>query len=319
MNDHLTKHRAEMARQAWPAVERFIQEHPDYTIAADQSRSLSNTNYVIFGQRGEEPVVFKYFCRDERKERELFALRHFAATGVVPHLLAEDGPRLLVISHIPGDWLPDARETTVADADRALAGRTLGQTVAKLMTTPLSATAAHTFESRFYDGESLTTYLQNILQASWAIHRQIDCYHAPIFGQSLATIEANLPYILGQPRLLYHQDALNVHFLDYRCSGFFDLEMCRVGTASMQIGSLWWLLVTQKLWDDFAQGVAEVTGRALSAEDFAASRAFAHFLVWRYIADYGDWHGTPLSDTVMAAEVEKAVGYRQSIELFNAF
>jgi hypothetical protein len=163
----------------------------------------------------------------------------------------------------------------------------------------------------------LVDYLQNILQAGQAIHAQIDCYRAPIFGQSLAIIAANLPYILSQPRLLYHQDAMNVHFVDYRCSGFFDLEMCRVGTQPMQIGSLWWLLVTQKLWADFVQGVAEVTGRTLSAEDFAASRAFAHFLVWRYISDYGDWHGAPLTNSAMAAEVEKAAGYRQSIELFN--
>jgi hypothetical protein len=87
--DHLTKHRTEMARQAWPVVEQFIQEHPQYRVATDQSRSLSNTNYVIFGQQDDEPVVFKYFCQDERKERELFALRHFATTGVVPQVMAE--------------------------------------------------------------------------------------------------------------------------------------------------------------------------------------------------------------------------------------
>ncbi len=70
MSSHLTKHRAEMARQAWPAVERFIQEHPQYTLDADQSGSIGNTNYVIFGHSGERAVVFKYFCRDERKERK---------------------------------------------------------------------------------------------------------------------------------------------------------------------------------------------------------------------------------------------------------
>src|SRR5215213_2785272 len=99
MNDHLTRHRAAMAQQAWPVVERFIQAHPQYTIDPDQAGSASNTNYVIFGHRGEhwaeeggeQRVVFKYFCEDERKARELFALHHFADTGVVPQLLAESG------------------------------------------------------------------------------------------------------------------------------------------------------------------------------------------------------------------------------------
>ena len=61
MTDHLTKHRAAMAQEAWPAVERFIQQYPSYTIDDDQDGSIGNTNYVIFGHRGEEPIIFKYF------------------------------------------------------------------------------------------------------------------------------------------------------------------------------------------------------------------------------------------------------------------
>ena len=34
MTDHLTKHRAAMAQEAWPVVQRFVQTHPQYTIAA---------------------------------------------------------------------------------------------------------------------------------------------------------------------------------------------------------------------------------------------------------------------------------------------
>lgn len=317
MTDHLTKHRAEMARLAWPAVERFIQGNPHYTINADQSGSASVTNYVVFGRRGEQPVVFKYFCQDERKEREVFALRHFAEAGVAPQLIEEYDQRLIVVSWIPGGWMPDLTDKTFDANARTLAGRTLGQATAKLVCTPLSTAAAQTFESRFYDGEKLTDYLQNILQASWSIHRQVACYSDPVFAQSLANIEANLPYILNQPRLLYHQDAMNVHFADSQCSGFFDLEMCRVGTEAMQIGSLWRIIATYGVWNVFAQGFADVTGRTLGPEDFAACRAFAHFLVWRYISDYGDWHGEPRSDAEMAAEVERAVRHRSEIELYQ--
>jgi hypothetical protein len=317
MTDQLQQHRAEMARQAWPVVERFVQEQPHYTLDADQSGSLSNTNYVIFARQGEERVVFKYFCRDERKEREVFALRHFAATGVVPQLLAEYEQRLIVLSWIPGGWLPEPAATPLDATARAQAGYTLGQATAKLVQVPPSAATAHAFESRFYQGQILTDYIQGILQASWAIHRRVACYGDPIFADSLTTIEANLPTLLGQPRLLYHQDALNVHFADNRCTGFFDLEMCRVGTVAMQIGSLWRIIATYGLWDAFVQGFADGTGSRLGAQELAASRAFAHFMLWRSISEYGDWHGEALAAAEMATLDENAAGYRRQIELCN--
>ena len=319
MSSHLTKHRAEMARQAWPAVERFIQEHPQYTLDADQSGSIGNTNYVIFGHSGERAVVFKYFCRDERKEREVFALRHFATTGIVPELLEDYDQRLIVMSRIPGSWLPDLAEKTLAVSERAQAGRTLGQATAKLTSVPLAGAVAQDFESRFYEGQGLIDYLQGILQASWAIHQKVACYGDEIFAQSLARIEANLPYILAQPRLLYHQDAMNVHFADNRFTGFFDLEMCKVGTEAIQIGSLWWLIVTYGVWDAFAEGFAESAGRGLGSQDFAAAQAFAHFLVWRYISDYGDWHGEPLGDEQRVAIGEKAKEHQEQLAFYNNY
>ncbi|MFN8493386.1 MAG: aminoglycoside phosphotransferase family protein [Caldilineaceae bacterium] len=317
MTAHLTKHRAEMARQAWPAVERFIQEHPQYTIDADQSGSASVTNYVIFGHQGEQPVVIKYFCQDERKEREVFALCHFAITGIVPQLLEDYDQRLIVMSRIPGSWLPDLAEKNLAASERTQAGRTLGQATAKLTSVPLPAAVAQDFESRFYEGQGLIDYLQSILHASWAIHQRVACYRDEIFAQSLASIEANLPYILAQPRLLYHQDAMNVHFADCRFTGFFDLEMCKVGTEAMQLGSLWWLITTYNVWDAFVEGFADVAGKQLGSQDFAASQAFAHFLVWRYISDYGDWHGEPLGDEQMTGIKEKAKEHRRQLAFYH--
>lgn len=337
MDEQTRKHRAEMERQAVPVIERYVQQHPQYTIDADQAGSQSVTNYVIFGrhiaqsgdrQRGdgqhvdrqpsdEQRVIFKYFCRDERKQRELFGLRHFAATGIVPQLLEDVGPRLIVVSHIEGNFLhgPEVDEAAFQAIDRQTMGYTLGQATAKLVNTPLSTEAAADFESRFYNGETLPAYFQNILQASKEIHRRVACYQDEIFAHSLATIEASLPTLLAQPRLLYHQDALNMHFVGSRFSGFFDLEMCRVGTEAMQIGSLWRIFTTFGCWDAFAQGFSAGTGRALSQQSIAASRAFAHFMLWRSISDYGDWHGEPLAEAEMAEMVAQAGHYRQSLAL----
>lgn len=319
MNEQIKQHRAEMERQAWPVVERFVQEHPQYHIDGNQNGSQSVTNYVIFGQRldheAEQRVIFKYFCRDERKQREIFALHHFAATGLVPQLLEDEGSRLIVVSYIPGAFLPWPADHSAASwaIDRSVMGYTLGAATAKLITTPLTTQAAQEFESRFYGGETLAAYFQNILQASQSIHQHVDCYKDALFGRSLALIAENLPSILAQPRLLYHQDALNMHFVGSRFSGFFDLEMCRVGTAAMQIGSLWSIITNYDVWDVFTQGFAEITGQMLDQQDWATSRAFAHFMAWRSISDYGDWHGEPLPPDQMAEVVAQADEYRQRL------
>ncbi len=320
MSDHLVKHRAEMERQAHPVVAHFVKAHPAYSIDPDQSGSQSVTNYVIFGHRGAQPVVFKYFCEDERRAREVYSLNHFAETGIVPQLLEDDQQRLIVVARIPGAFLPGPEGDT--DAFRAIdttrVGYTLGQATAQLMNVPMNTQAAQDFESRFYDGLRLPEYFQGILQAAWSIHRTVDCYKGSVFAQALECIEENLDYILAQKRLLYHQDAMNMHFADSHFTGFFDLEMCRVGTEAMQIGSLWWIFAVFKAWEPFVQGYAATTQRELGPQDFAAGRAFAHFMVWRYISRYGRWHGDSLDAAQMAEEKVNAAEYARSIELNNS-
>ena len=63
-------------------------------------------------------------------------------------------------------------------------------------------------------------------------------YSGATFADSLSFIDANLPTLLSGPRRLYHQDAGNMLCAGDRLLGFFDLEMCRVGTLAIQIGCL---------------------------------------------------------------------------------
>ncbi|MCC6458569.1 MAG: phosphotransferase [Caldilineaceae bacterium] len=317
MSTHLAKHRAAMERQAYPVVEQFVQLHPEYSIDANQSGSQSVTNYVIFGHRGHEPIIFKYFCEDERKAREIYGLRHFAQTGLVPELLADDGKRLIVQSHIPGGWISSPGDPDFDAVETQRAGHTLGQATATLLNVPLTPQAARDFESRFYDGLLLERYFRDILDASWQIHQKVDVYRDPLFARSLESIEANLPYILRQKRLLYHQDAMNMHFYKGAFMGFFDLEMCRVGTEAMQIGSLWNFFALHGEWSAFAQGFAVASGRQLDEHDLAAGRAFAHFLVWRYASHSGRWQGEAQETGTATEKEEKAAAYLRSIELNN--
>jgi hypothetical protein len=317
MATHLERHRAEMKKLAYPAVEQFITRHPEYTISPDQSGSTSATNYVIFGQRGQEQIVFKYFCEDERKAREVYALHHFAQTRLVPRLLAEEGTRLIVQSRIPGTWLPNPDDPSYSAVDVARAGYTLGQAIATLLNIPLATQAAHEYENRFYEGLHLERYFRDILDAAWLIHKNVTAYSDPLFANSLQCVEANLPYILAQKRLLYHQDAMNMHFMDNHFTGFFDLEMCRVGTEAMQIGSLWYMFATHGNWHSFVQGFADISERTLGEDDFNAAKAFAHFLVWRYISRYGRWHAQADDTANRAKAIADAPMYAKSIELNN--
>lgn len=317
MSTQLMRHREELQKLAYPAVQQFIDRHPQYAIATDQMGSNSNTNYVILGQRNQEPVVFKYFCADERKEREIYALRHFAHTNMVPQLLAEDGPRLIVQSYIPGSWLPQPTDAEYAHIDQFQVGYTLGQAVATLTSVTLPTQATQVFEARFYEGMALTQYISEIIDASRHIHHNIEAYSGPIFAQSLANIEANLTYLLSQKRILYHQDALNHHFVGSRFSGFFDLEMCRVGTTAMQIGSLWNVFATHNNWPAFAKGFQEISDTTLHVTDFYAAKAFAHFLIWRYISRYGRWRGEIADVQLYPNIINQAKSYASQIEFAN--
>jgi hypothetical protein len=317
MSTTLERHRAQLAMLALPAVEQFIVHHPEFSVSADQSGSEGNTNYVIFGQRNKEPVIFKYFCEDERKEREVYALHHFASTGIVPSLLTDVSNRLIVQSRIPGGWLPNPDNPAYATVDPQRAGHTLGTAAAKLTCVPLSTQGARDFEGCYYDGLVLENYFRNILDASWLIHKNVAAYDTRRFADSLATIEANLPYLLGQKRILYHQDAMNMHFQESRFTGFFDLEMCRVGTEAMQVGSLWYFFAIHDNWNAFAQGFSAVTHRTLDEEDFAAAQAFAHFLVWRYISRYGRWRADAADSSNLAKAETEVDAYARSIVLNN--
>jgi hypothetical protein len=115
--------------------------------------------------------------------------------------------------------------------------------------------------------------------------------------------------------VLYHQDALNGHFRGSRFAGFFDLEMCRVGTEAMQIGALWKTLALHGIWEPFATGYALVSGRVLDDADREAARAFAHFMVWRYITRYGQWRGETMAVDHLAAEEQEAAGYREALRV----
>jgi hypothetical protein len=108
---------------------------------------------------------------------------------------------------------------------------------------------------------------------------------------------------------------MNMHFAASSFTGFFDLEMCRVGTEAMQIGSLWTIFALHNNWSAFAQGYSDGCGRTLGEDDFSAARAFAHFVIWRYASHYGRWRAEPNGIVNRTKAEQAATKYAKSIEL----
>ena len=153
--EHIRKHRQLMKDRATPAINRLVEEHREYSIDPDQSGSASVTNYVIFGRAGDEPVVFKYFYDQERRAREVYGLKHWTPSGIVPRLYRDDGELLIVIERFPGGFLPDRDQEGFAEIDAEQMGFNLGVATAKFCAVPMSRKQADDFETRFYGGQKL--------------------------------------------------------------------------------------------------------------------------------------------------------------------
>ena len=299
--------------QALAKVDAYIAAHPEYTRRSVEQPGQGSTNRVIFARRCGERVVFKVFCQAERKERECYALQHWRATGLVPALLADIDATTILISHIPGIYLGQARIVEGAAAWRS-ACRETGKAAGSLTRVPLSAAERAAFESRFYDGRStLEAYLGRIIDLGTGIHARDPDFRDPFWRDSLDFVQAQLAGILAQPRVLYHQDPANLHVRQGRFEGFFDLEMCRVGCAAMQLASALGMLEGESAaWDPFRDGWEVATGRSLERGDLYAALAASHLLHWREVSRYLSYDGTPASGYGWASPADP-VRYRRSI------
>jgi len=305
---------AQFKQEARAKVDAFIAQHPDYTRQGVEQPDQGATNRVVFARRGEGLVVFKIFCETDRKERECFALRHWRDTGLVPKLICDVDERLIVMSHVPGVSLHDARATNgVAIWRRAC--REVGRAVGSLTRVPLGDTDRGAFEARFYGGlAALEPYLNRITELGRSIHARDRDFRGDFWRDSLDFIDAELPGILAQPYVLYHQDVGNLHVQRGRFTGFFDLEMCRVGGTAMQLASAIGMLNgEQTAWEPFRQGWEAATGRPLIRPDRRAAAAAKHLLCWREISRYLSYDGTPGSGYAWADPADP-VRYRTVIE-----
>lgn len=305
------------SEKALAAVDRFIADHAGFTRRGLDQPAQGNTNRVVFARRDDALVVFKVFCETERKERECFAMRHWRGTGLVPELLWDSDPVMILMSHVPGVWLKEFRSS---EGERAWAdaSRETGRSIGLLTRVPLGSADRTWFESHFYtELPTLESYLGRILQLGRAIHASDPDFQDGFWGRSLDFVEATMPAIFAQPRVLYHQDVTNLHVQQGRFTGFFDLEMCRVGCAAMQLGAALGMVEAGHAdWSSFRNGWELGTGNPLTPHDAVAAGAVKQLLGWREISRYLSYDGTPGTGFDWAEPVDPVL-YRRSFEVVD--
>jgi len=306
--------REEQCRDALERIGAFIAENPEYSRQGVEQPGQGATNWVVYACRGNERVVFKVFCDAERKDRECFALRHWAETGLVAELIRDVDARTIVMSYIPGEYLPQSRELHGETTWRP-ACREVGKAIGTLARVPLSTADRDDFESRHYEGLGvLEAYLGRIIELGRSVQAKDPDFQDGHWKRNLDFIESQLGTIYSQPRILYHQDVGNLHVQDGRFMGFFDLEMCVVGCEAMQLASSLGMLGGDKVgWQHFREGWETATGAPLSHEDRCAAAAAQHLLCWREICRYLSYDGTPGTGFHWASPADP-VRYRESIE-----
>jgi hypothetical protein len=296
--------------KALKVVDNFIAANPEYSRHNIEQPKQGSTNRVIFATRGQDNVVFKICCDNERKERECFGLRYWQDTGLVAKLIWDNDPRMLVMSHVPGTWLPLLRKSEGEIAWR-MATREYGRATAMLALTPLSLNAKAAFESKFYGKETVSDHLTKILRLGRAIHANDQDFRVQYWEQNLEFYESQIPLLLAQSSTLYHQD-LQGHVRNGKFQGFFDVEMCRTGCIAMQLGSaMGGILAQDHSWQYFLAGWEDAIGRELTETDRTTAAAFNTALVWRVISRYFTYDGTPGSGATWATPADSSWARRQ--------
>ncbi len=173
-----------------------------------------------------------------------------------------------------GQWLHTAR-TSEGDVAWRDACRDTGRAVAELTKVPLDAEDRISFESRFYgDLGTLEAYLGRIIDLGHSIAARDPEFGDAFWHRDLDFIESPLDRLLSEPRALYHQDVSNFHVQKGEFMGFFDLEMCRVGCASMQLGAAACMFLGESVgWAHFREGYEAVRRQPLSRDERRAAAA----------------------------------------------
>ncbi|MEM7125570.1 MAG: hypothetical protein AAF702_04545 [Chloroflexota bacterium] len=318
--------REELAKQSELTLTEFCNEHPAYSIDADQPEYRGGTNLITFGHRRTEegqqqPIVFKYFIRTYRFSQEYFCLHHFADTGHVPKILAAVPDRLIVMTRYPASGI-EAEQLNLVE--RKAVSSEMGKAVADWVRWPLPNAENWPTPQTEFEQLQWRTDMGEIIGHVLSLCRQIQAvvpsYQTPFYSEALALTEQHVDFIDQQPRVLFHEDFANLSVHQGHFLGFYDLEMVRIGTEAMQLGCALelvnpqWIDSEWLVWADFIQAFQETTRRTLDEADFLAILAMNHFYYHIRLCRWGKWNGNPAEIENMNFATSNAASYLTNIK-----
>jgi hypothetical protein len=285
--------------EAERVVERYVTEHPGYAIDAEQPEYRGGTNRVILGSHHGQPVVFKYFVTPQRWVNERTCLQHYQSAGIVPRVIDAVPERLLVIERIGGsDGLGGVEDGALTAGQVQELSRQVGQALGKITGTPLPTSWEGYPPIRDFPGLRWSTRLDEVVQwyltSSRRVQAAIPAYAEPFCSGSLSLLASQVEGVGRARQILFHEDIWNLRVDGDRFLAFYDLEMCRSGTESMQLGVAVELCGPGRLdWAHLQRGYEAEVGLQPAETDLLAVLAMNHFYHWIRACRWGNWDGDP--------------------------
>jgi len=307
--------RVELAQRSDACIARFMETNPGYTVNAVQPEGRGGTNLITFGSCRGQPVAYKFFVTPGRWANEYFCLNHFARTGLVPKVLDSVENTLMVMTRLPGQdiWIELADGKLGSERVGDLSAQ-VGKAIGGLAMVPVPPVGTGYSPIRDFReirwGTDLSETVGWYQAAGRRARESAEVYRVPFFSESLGFLERELPRLPEWRRVLFHEDIWNQRVEDGVFRGFYDFEMCRLGTEEMQLGVAVDLCGPGKLaWDRLTEGYEGTTGRTLSADDYLAVLAMEHFYHLIRICRWGGWDGGPDNAAGMNESVAEAATY----------
>jgi hypothetical protein len=306
--------RKELQERGEASLGAFVDAHPDYSIDDEQPECRGGTHFITFGSFRGEPVVFKYYDGDPRKDHEKRALELFAPTGLVPRLYPDDTDVLLVMQRLPGVTMDEAEERLTPVERDELYCR-LGAAVATVVDArPGGDMAARShiafravdmddfYSTRFhaltvlYREADTTTFFDVTLARAARVLRDRDVPHKETLARSLAALTQHRDAILAYPSFVHMDDfhTNNIMADGPTITGFIDLEMTRRGNEVLLLGAaLASMRRRPAAWRSFRRGYEAARGAAMDDAMLSLVRSAAPFSTWIRFTWYWSTDGLP--------------------------
>ena len=282
-----------LQQEAEQVFAQFVEQYSQYSLDAAPINQGA-TNYLTRAFRKGRPAILKYFGNPARWKNELFCLRHFGPTGVVPEVYDTLSECLIAMACIPGDSPRIGLDKTRASADDVRqVSRQFGQAVGKLVSMPLPEDSAeyraHLDWSIFSWNSDLRIAIATYVELGRRVQQYVPSYADPFFSESLYLLES-------QRKVMYREDAGNFHVHQGQLAGLFDFEVCRPGTEVMQVNGMLGVGRGFNLdRDALIEGYVSETGNSTCLDDQLAIIAMDHLGKHIRICQYGGWDGSEAS------------------------